>query len=319
LPASPVVLGKSQDLTAREVNDPDLAHAAFSFLRESFGLAGAKTVTFRTRCLGARRARRCRSHEPDEVAVSRPIEEFATATRLSARGSREYAGELHGQRRKMGPPACRCRGYAIDDQTAMKVTDGTVEIVSEGTGSCPRTESAATGDGRLRMLVHPWGCNADVGCGAETLRCAIVLSLGGVTCCARRGGNAEGTPRPATRVQGYLEGTGPWARAGAVGLADFLKLPRLAGRTWSRVDTATRRSHRPTSLLMKGSPVRVRASALVHLQGFLWLANELGPLRGTSGVHSTTPSRSMLGSAMLLTSARFAGVVGSSASCVASL
>jgi hypothetical protein len=35
---------------------------------------------------------------------------------------------------------------------------------------------------------------------------------------ARRGGNAEGTARPATRARGYLEGTGPWERAGAVGL-----------------------------------------------------------------------------------------------------
>ena len=24
------------------------------------------------------------------------------------------------------------------------------------------------------MLVHPWGCNADIGCGAKTLRCASV-------------------------------------------------------------------------------------------------------------------------------------------------
>ena len=33
---------------------------------------------------------------------------------------------------KNGPPSCRCQGYAIDDQTAIKVTDGTVEVVSEG-------------------------------------------------------------------------------------------------------------------------------------------------------------------------------------------
>ena len=33
---------------------------------------------------------------------------------------------------KDGPPRCRCRAYAIDDQTAIKVTDGAVEVVSEG-------------------------------------------------------------------------------------------------------------------------------------------------------------------------------------------
>jgi len=35
--------------------------------------------------------------------------------------------------------------YAIDDQTAIKVTDGTVEVVSGGTGNCspPRTENPA--------------------------------------------------------------------------------------------------------------------------------------------------------------------------------
>jgi dipeptidase E len=49
--------------------------------------------------------------------------------------------------------------YLIDDQTAIKVTDGTVEVVSEGHWKLftPRTESPATGDGRFRMLVHPWG------------------------------------------------------------------------------------------------------------------------------------------------------------------
>ena len=50
---------------------------------------------------------------------------------LSAPGSREHAGQFHGRGRKMGRrdpgPA-----YAIDDQTAIKVTDGTVEVVSEG-------------------------------------------------------------------------------------------------------------------------------------------------------------------------------------------
>jgi hypothetical protein len=114
--------------------------------------------------------------------------------------------------------------------------------------------------------------------------------------------------------KGYEEGTGLRARAGAVGLADFLKLPCLAAKKRSRADAATRRSRPRTSLVMKGSPVRVRASALADLQGFLWLANEQGPVRGTSGVHSATPSRSMIGSAMLFTLARFAGVVRSPAS-----
>jgi hypothetical protein len=42
-------------------------------------------------------------------------------------------------------------GYAIDDQTAIKVIDGTVEVVSEGHWKLfiPRTESRATGDGRF--------------------------------------------------------------------------------------------------------------------------------------------------------------------------
>ena len=38
----------------------------------------------------------------------------------------------HGRRGTHGPPACRCRRYAIDDETAIKVIDGTVEVVSEG-------------------------------------------------------------------------------------------------------------------------------------------------------------------------------------------
>ena len=50
---------------------------------------------------------------------------------LSAPGSRDAAGKHHGRRRKMGRrhpgPA-----YAIDDQTAIKVIDGNVEVVSEG-------------------------------------------------------------------------------------------------------------------------------------------------------------------------------------------
>jgi Peptidase family S51 len=66
--------------------------------------------------------------------------------------------------------------YAIDDQTAIKLTDGTSKSSPRGTGSCspPRTESPATGVGRFRILVHPWVCNADIGCGAMTLRCASV-------------------------------------------------------------------------------------------------------------------------------------------------
>jgi hypothetical protein len=44
-----------------------------------------------------------------------------------------------------GPPACR-PAYAIDDETAIKVVDGTVEVVSEGhwklfTRSAVATES----------------------------------------------------------------------------------------------------------------------------------------------------------------------------------
>ena len=38
--------------------------------------------------------------------------------------------------------------YAIDDQTAIKVTDGTIQVVSEGTGNCSptRTDSHADRD-----------------------------------------------------------------------------------------------------------------------------------------------------------------------------
>ena len=50
---------------------------------------------------------------------------------LSAPGSRGHAGQFHGRGRTMGGripnPA-----YAIDDQTAIKVSDGTVEVISEG-------------------------------------------------------------------------------------------------------------------------------------------------------------------------------------------
>ena len=50
---------------------------------------------------------------------------------VSPPGSRGYAGPLHGQRGTMGG---RISGpaYAIDDETAIKVVDGTVEVVSEG-------------------------------------------------------------------------------------------------------------------------------------------------------------------------------------------
>jgi hypothetical protein len=68
-------------------------------------------------------------------------------------------------------------GYAIDDQTAIKVTDGAVEVISEGhTGNCspPRTESPATGDGRFGCSSIRGVCNAEIGCGAKTLRWASV-------------------------------------------------------------------------------------------------------------------------------------------------
>jgi hypothetical protein len=67
-------------------------------------------------------------------------------------------------------------GYAIDDQTAIKVTDGTVEVVSEGTGNCSplrpralRQEMGVFGCSSIRGV-----CNADIGCGAKTLRWASV-------------------------------------------------------------------------------------------------------------------------------------------------
>ena len=33
---------------------------------------------------------------------------------------------------KNGPRACRCQAYAIDDQTALKVVDGAIDVISEG-------------------------------------------------------------------------------------------------------------------------------------------------------------------------------------------
>jgi hypothetical protein len=74
--------------------------------------------------------------------------------------------------------------YAIDDQTAIKVVDGGVEVVSEGTGSCstpsrPDLEAHASallpaGEGHDRGLLHPGhelgliqivdGCRLDAPC-----------------------------------------------------------------------------------------------------------------------------------------------------------
>ena len=51
---------------------------------------------------------------------------------LPAPGSRAHAGQHHGRGASSGPPSIAGPAYAIDDQTAIKVTDGTVEVVSEG-------------------------------------------------------------------------------------------------------------------------------------------------------------------------------------------
>jgi len=56
----------------------------------------------------------------------------ASALRLLA-GSGRRAGELHGRGGAVGA-GISCPAYAIDDQTASKVADGTVEGVSEGHG-----------------------------------------------------------------------------------------------------------------------------------------------------------------------------------------
>ena len=50
---------------------------------------------------------------------------------LPARGSPRSAGEHHGRGRTMGGRA-RGPAYAIDDDTAIKVVDDTVDVVSEG-------------------------------------------------------------------------------------------------------------------------------------------------------------------------------------------
>jgi dipeptidase E len=67
--------------------------------------------------------------------------------------------------------------YAIDDETAIRVVDGTVEVVSEGHWKlftplgprAPRQEMGVFGCTSIRGV-----CNADIGCGAKTLRCASV-------------------------------------------------------------------------------------------------------------------------------------------------
>ena len=51
---------------------------------------------------------------------------------LPAPGSPGPAGQHHGRRRDDGRPASSGPAYAIDDETAIKVVDGAVEVVSEG-------------------------------------------------------------------------------------------------------------------------------------------------------------------------------------------
>ena len=51
--------------------------------------------------------------------------------RSSAPGSRGPPGKFHGQRGKMAAEV-PVPTYAIDDETAIKVVDGTVDVVSEG-------------------------------------------------------------------------------------------------------------------------------------------------------------------------------------------
>ncbi len=50
---------------------------------------------------------------------------------LSAPGQPDVPGEHHGQRREVGL-AVSVPGYATDDQTAIQVVDGAVNVVSEG-------------------------------------------------------------------------------------------------------------------------------------------------------------------------------------------
>ena len=80
--------------------------------------------------------------------------------------------------------------YAIDDQTAVKVSDDAVEVVSEALETVhplgPRAlrhEMGAFGCSSIRRV-----CNADICCGAKTLRCARVLEPG-------RSGHLWGTRR----------------------------------------------------------------------------------------------------------------------------
>ena len=58
------------------------------------------------------------------------------------------ADKHHGQLPNGGPAGLSGPAYAIDDQTAIKVVDGTVEVVSEGNGNCsPQPGSSRIGLG----------------------------------------------------------------------------------------------------------------------------------------------------------------------------
>jgi hypothetical protein len=70
-------------------------------------------------------------------------------------------------------------GYAIDDQTAIKVSGGTVAVISEGPGGClPPNTRGAGGAGNVRPVDrrdHARDGEQRRGCGSTTTRRAVVI------------------------------------------------------------------------------------------------------------------------------------------------
>jgi hypothetical protein len=103
----------------------------------------------------------------------------------------------------------------------------------------------------VRMLVHPWVCNADMGCGAETLRCATVPRRPGDGCGVRADGVGA-----YTTIDGRL---GPAER-------DVILLADLSDRREGQVDEiprlhvvgAVRQEQRCVSPAVDGQQPRVR-------------------------------------------------------------
>ena len=107
--------------------------------------------------------------------------------------------------------------YAIDDQTAIKVTDGTVEVVSEGHWKLftPVAPRSCDRDGVLRCWSSCGSATpTSTGGASDRLRCLTRRPLRGLTrCCrgCRRAGAAVTPRRPPMRARA---GRRPRRRAG---------------------------------------------------------------------------------------------------------